>query len=230
MRHIDNEINDLKKNLANMSDLVKEMIKSIIEQILAKGDGSISSISSFEREVNIQEIVIDDKCLKLIALYQPVGMDLRFITSVMKINSDLERMGDEVVNISQAWVDLVKYPELQSLTYLPNLLKMIEIAKKMVEDSISAFNTSDIDLAESVLKQDDEVDDLKIMILDNLEECIKASPIDAVIRISIDLISMVKSVERLGDHSTNISEDVIFMVQGKDIRHPKSFSKSKKSK
>ncbi|MDR3243927.1 MAG: phosphate signaling complex protein PhoU [Elusimicrobiota bacterium] len=229
MRHIDNEINDLKKNLANMSDLVKEMIKSIIEQLLTKGDGSISAISSLEREVNIQEIVIDDKCLKLIALYQPVGMDLRFITSVMKINSDLERMGDEVVNISQAWVDLVEYPELQSLADLPNLPRMVEIVKKMVEDSIAAFNTSDIDLAESVLKQDDEVDDLKIAILNSLEEYIKASPVDAVIRVSIDLISMVKSIERLGDHSTNISEDVIFMVQGKDIRHPKAVLKKQKS-
>ncbi|MDR3048267.1 MAG: phosphate signaling complex protein PhoU [Elusimicrobiota bacterium] len=229
MRHIDVEINDLRKSLENMSGLVKEMIKSIIDQLLAREDNSINEILSLEREVNIQEIVIDDKCLKLIALYQPVGMDLRFITSVMKINSDLERMGDEVVNISQAWVDLVKYPELQSLSDLPNLPRMVEIVKKMVEDSIAAFNTSDIDLANSVLKQDDEVDDLKETILNNLGEYIKKSPVDAVIHISIDLISMVKSIERLGDHSTNISEDVIFMVQGKDIRHPKAIAKKSNS-
>ncbi|MDR0822325.1 MAG: phosphate signaling complex protein PhoU [Endomicrobium sp.] len=222
MRHIDVEMNDLRKSLENMSGLVKEMIKSIIDQLLAKENNSMNEISSLEREVNIQEIVIDDKCLKLIALYQPVGMDLRFITSVMKINSDLERMGDEVVNINQAWVDLVKYPELQSLSNLPNLPRMVEIVKKMVEDSITAFNTSDIVLANFVLKQDDEVDDLKETILNNLGEYIKKSPVDAVIHISIDLISMVKSIERLGDHSTNISEDVIFMVQGKDIRHPKA--------
>lgn len=224
MRHLDIEIDDLRSSLVNMSNLVKEMINSTIDQLLMKSESSISMIDSTEREVNIQQIVIDEKCLKLIALYQPVGMDLRFITSAMKINSDLERMGDEVINISRSWTNLVKYPEFQSLAELPNLPKMAEIVRKMVEDSIAAFNTSDIKLADSVLKQDDEVDELKEYIFKNLGEFIKKSPIDSIIFISMDIIFIVKSIERIGAHAANICEDVIFMAQGKDIRHPKAVS------
>jgi phosphate transport system protein len=227
MRQLDVETNDLRNSLADMSSLVKEMINFVIDHLLLKSDKSIEDIYSLEREVNIREIEIDEKCLKLIALYQPVGMDLRFITSVMKINSDLERMGDEVINIGQALLKLFEYPELKSLSELPNLPKMTEIVRKMVEDSIFAFNTSDVTLARAVLNQDDEVDDLQDDILKNLGEYIKKSSVEVSTAIAISLISVVKNIERLGDHATNISEDVIFMVQGKDIRHPRSVNKIK---
>jgi phosphate transport system protein len=135
----------------------------------------------------------------------------------MRINSDLERMGDEAVNISEMALDLIKYPKIKSLIYIP---KIVEAVQNMVMDCIKAFNTSDSKLALSVLAKDDEVDDLKDRVLANLKILIlKSSDIDTIQRI-VDLIFVTKSIERLGDHATNISEDIIFMVHGKDVRHP----------
>jgi phosphate transport system protein len=212
-------MNDLKIRLMDMGRLVQDMIKTTIDG-LAKRDSKLSdAVFCLEKEVNIQEIVVDDKCLKLIALNQPVGSDLRFLTSAMKINSDLERMGDEAVNISERAIDLLKYPELKPLIDIP---KMSDIVQQMVTDSIKAFNANDVELAKAVLVKDDEVDELKNRVFSDLKDyMVKSSDFETIQR-AVDLIFIAKSIERIGDHATNISEDVIFMVHGKDVRHPRT--------
>jgi phosphate transport system protein len=223
MRRFDVEMSDLQNHLLDMAELVQKMIKTAMQELVERDPRQADTVFCLEKEVNIQEIIIDNKCLKLIALNQPVGTDLRFITSAMRINSDLERMGDEAVNISEMALDLIKYPKIKSLAYIP---KMIEAVQNMVVVCIRAFNTSDSELALSVLVKDDEVDDLKDRVLANLKSLIfKSSDIDTIQRI-VDLIFVTKSIERLGDHATNISEDVIFMVHGKDVRHPHSSHRS----
>ncbi|MCL2390368.1 MAG: phosphate signaling complex protein PhoU [Endomicrobia bacterium] len=219
MRHFEVEMNDLKKCLLDMSDLVQEMIKTTINGLVKRDLKLFDTVFCLEKEVNIQEIVIDDKCLKLMALNQPVGTDLRFITSAARISTDLERMGDEAVNISERAVNLIKYPELKPLIDIP---KMSDIVQQMVTDSIKAFNTNDVELANSVLVKDDEVDNLKDTVFKDLKVYMTKSTEPDTIERAVDLMLVAKSLERIGDHATNISEDVIFMVHGKDVRHPRT--------
>ncbi|MDR3307103.1 MAG: phosphate signaling complex protein PhoU [Endomicrobium sp.] len=219
MRHFDVEMSDLQNRLLDMAGLVQKMIQADTEELVSRDPNRIDTVLSLEKEVNVQEIVIDDKCLKLIALNQPAGADLRVITSAMRINSDLERMGDESLNIARMLLDLIKYPEIKPLQNIP---KMIEIVQNMIMDCIKAFNTSDSDLAMSVLSKDNEVDALRDATISELKTVLLASPDSDTIQRAIDLMFIAKSIERLGDHATNICEDVIFMVHGKDIRHPRT--------
>jgi phosphate transport system protein len=219
MRHFDVEMNDLQNQLLDIARLVQKMIQAATEELVSRDPNQIDTVFSLEKEVNIQEIIIDDKCLKLIALNQPVGADLRFITSAMRINSDLERMGDESLSIAKMSLDLIKYPEIKPLVNIP---KMIEIVQNMIIDCIKAFNTSDSELAMSVLSKDNEVDVLRDTIISELKIVLIASPDSDTVQRATDLMFIAKSIERLGDHATNICEDIIFMVHGKDIRHPRA--------
>ncbi|MDR3274864.1 MAG: phosphate signaling complex protein PhoU [Endomicrobium sp.] len=222
MRHFDVEMNDLQNRLLDMAGFVQKMIRAATQELVARDPKQSDTVFSLEKEVNIQEIVIDDKCLKLIALNQPVGADLRFITSAMRINSDLERMGDEAVNISEKAVHLIKNTELKPFIDIP---KMVKIVQNMIIDCIKAFNTNNSELALSVLIKDNEVDDLKNRVFDDIKDLmVKASDIGTIQK-AIDLMFVAKSIERLGDHATNISEDVIFMIHGKNIRHPRTSCK-----
>ena len=220
MRHFDIEMNNLKKKLLDMAEIVQEMIKFSVDMIVKRDINLSQEVFNRERETNLTEIVVDDTCLKLIALNQPVGADLRFITSAMRINSDLERMGDEAVNICEIGENLLKYPDLKPLIDIP---KMAKTVVAMVMDSICAFNTSDAELADTVLSKDDEVDELKRTIIKDLLEFMTDTSDKTTLIRSMDLMFIAKNLERLGDHATNIAEDVIFMVHGKDIRHLRSF-------
>ena len=220
MRHFDIEMNNLKKRLLGMAEIVQEMIKFSVDMIVKRDINLSQEVFNRERETNLTEIVVDDTCLKLIALNQPVGADLRFITSAMRINSDLERMGDEAVNICEIGENLLKYPDLKPLIDIP---KMAKIVVAMVIDSICAFNTSDAELADTVLSKDDEVDELKRTIIKDLLEFMTDTSDKTMLIRAMDLMFIAKNLERLGDHATNIAEDVIFMVHGKDIRHLRSF-------
>ena len=220
MRHFDIEMNNLKKKLLDMAEIVQEMIKFSVDMIVKRDINLSQEVFNRERETNLTEIVVDDTCLKLIALNQPVGADLRFITSAMRINSDLERMGDEAVNICEIGENLLKYPDLKPLIDIPKMAKSVVA---MVIDSICAFNTSDAELADTVLSKDDEVDELKITIIKDLLEFMTDTSDKTMLIRAMDLMFVAKNLERLGDHATNIAEDVIFMVHGKDIRHLRSF-------
>jgi phosphate transport system protein len=220
MRRFDIEMSDLQNRLLDMAVLVQKMIEAATQELVERDPKQIDTVLCLEKEVNIQEIVIDDKCLKLIALNQPVGADLRFITSAMRINSDLERMGDEAVNISRMASDLIEHSEFRPSVDFSKMLKNVQ---NMVMDCIKAFNTNDTKLALSVLAKDNEVDFLRDQIIDNLKKIVlKYLDSDTICK-AIDLMFVAKSIERLGDHATNIGEDIIFMVHGKDIRHPRTY-------
>jgi len=216
MRHFDMEMTELKKKLVDMASLVQQMIKISIDVVVKRDKELAKEVFAIEREVNFDEILVDDTCLKLIALNQPVGSDLRFITSAMRINSDLERMGDEAVNICETGLELLEYPELKPLIDIP---KMVVLVTEMVKESIESFNLSDTELAQKVLEKDDAVDELKRIIFKDLMEYMVGTNDRTTIIRAMNLVAIAKRLERLGDHATNVCEDVIFMVHGKDIRH-----------
>ncbi len=213
-RHFDEALRNLKEKLLRMSGLVEESISSSIKALMERDAELSYKVIKSDDAVNLLEIEIDELCLKLLALYQPTAGDLRFITSTLKINSDLERIGDLAVNIAQRTLDLLKVPPLKLRLNIP---KMAQAAQGMLKDSLNAFVNKDSKLAYEVCKRDDEVDDLNHEIF---MEILKAKPEDqSPVERVIDLILVAKNLERVADHSTNICEDVIYMVDGKVIKH-----------
>lgn len=213
-KRFEDELNELKKKLLEMGSLVEEMINSSVKALVDRKPEITKEVFLKEEEVNRKQIEIDEMCLKLLALQQPIAADLRFITSAMKINSDLERMGDQAINIAETGEHLAKQPPLKPLIDIP---RMAETVKIMVKESLDAFVRSDAKLAQAVLLKDDEVDALKDQLFRELITYMMAD--SGNITRSLDLILIARNLEKIGDHATNISEDVIFMVLGKDVRH-----------
>ncbi len=213
-RHFEEELNELKERLLYMGSLVEAMIQYSIKILVERKEDLAKDIRKHEEDVNHIQVEIDEICLKLLALYQPTAGDLRFITSAMKINSDLERMGDQAVNIAENSLDLLKAPPLKPLIDLP---RMAEIVKNMVKNCLDAFVSKDPELAGKVLQTDDQVDKFKDDIFKELLVYMSQDPNN--ISRAMDLVLVSRNLERIGDHATNIAEDVIFMVSGKDIRH-----------
>jgi phosphate transport system protein len=213
-RHFDEELESLKEKLLLMASLAELMIYQAIKSLIQRDSSLISEVNSQEEKINHLHIEIDEMCLRLLALRQPVAVDLRFITSAMKINSELERIGDQAVNISQCSSFLIKQPQVKPLIDIP---RMAEIVQKMVKDSLDAFISRDVNLARSVLSRDDEVDGLKDQIFRELLTFMMSD--QSTIPRALELILVSRHLERVADHATNIAEDVIYLVQGKDIRH-----------
>ncbi|MBK8870161.1 MAG: phosphate signaling complex protein PhoU [Elusimicrobia bacterium] len=214
-RHFDEDLRLLKERLLRMGSIAEEMIQKAVKALYERRDELTSDVFDLENQVNQMHVEIDDRCLKLIALHQPMAVDLRLIAAAMKINTDLERVADQAVNVSQTChYHLLKetpVPEVVLLT------RMSEISQKMLRDSLDAFARQDVELAKGVLAQDEEEDQLKARALTQLIERLKKDPERS--SQYVDLILLSRNMERIGDHATNIAEDVIFMVQGKDIRH-----------
>ena len=213
-RHFDEELSTLKEKLLTMASLVESMIFKAVKSLTEREEPLIQDVNKDEEKVNLLEIEIDDHCLKLLALQQPMATDLRFITSAMRINSELERIGDLAVNITQCVEVLIKQPQLKPYIDLP---RMADLTQKMVKDSLDAFIKNDADLARSVLHSDDQVDALKDQIFRELLTFMMSD--HSTISRALELILVSRHLERIADHATNIAEDVIYLVQGKDIRH-----------
>jgi len=213
-RHFDEELNELKKKLTESAGIVRSMIKSSIEALKERKDELTKDVFSSENKINMAQIYIDDDALKLIALRQPAASDLRLIVSIMKINSELERMGDLAVNTAKRAKELMKEPSLKPLIDLP---RMADISQKMLEDAITSFMNKDSDLARNVCMRDDEVDDLNDQIFRELITYMLQDPHN--INRALKLILISRYLERIADHATNIAEDVYYMTKGKDIRH-----------
>lgn len=213
-RHFDEELSTLKERLLTMASLVESMIFKAVKSLTEREEPLIQEVNKDEEKVNLMEIEIDERCLKLLALHQPMATDLRFITSAMRINRELERIGDMAVNITQCVEVLIKQPQLKPYIDLP---RMADLTQKMVKDSLDAFIKNDVDLARSVLHSDDQVDALKDQIFRELLTFMMSDP--STISRALELILVSRHLERIGDHATNIAEDVIYLVQGKDIRH-----------
>jgi phosphate transport system protein len=212
--HFEEELQALKRRLLNMGALVEERVHQAIQALIERRPEVTDRIVAGDQDVNDLQIEIDDRCLKLLALQQPMASDLRLITAAMKINSDLERIGDQAVNIAENAARVLVHPPLKPLLDLP---RMAEIAERMTRDSLDAFVRRDPDLARDILARDDEVDQLKDQVFRVLLTYMMADP--ATIERALGLILVSRNLERIADHATNIAEDVIFLVEAKDVRH-----------
>lgn len=213
-RHFDEELNELKEKVLRMGSLVEKAIYLSIKALVERKNDLAEQVIKSDDETNMLEIEIDDLALKLLALRQPQAGNLRFITSIMKINNDLERIGDLAVNIAERAIELLKFPLLKPLIDIP---RMAETAQGMVKDSLDAFVKRDSKLAKNVCERDDKVDNLNDQIFRELLTYMLQDP--KTIERAVDLILVGRNLERIADHATNICEDVIYMVDGRTIKH-----------
>ena len=214
-RHFDEELNRLKELLLRMGATAEDMIQKAVRALRERNEKLTQEVFTLEEQVNHMHVEVDDRCLKLIALHQPMAGDLRFLAAAMKINNDLERIADMAVNASQtAFYHLFKEPPVPQIAMVQN---MAEVAQRMLRHSLEAYATRDVDLAQRVLAEDAEEDRLKAQALKDLISLIRSDPPRS--EAFVELILLSKNMERIGDHATNIAEDVVFMVLGKDIRH-----------
>ena len=215
-RPFDKGLEDLKKKLIHMAALTETMIDKAIGELVSRDESQASKIPEYEDEVNRIQIEIDEVALTLLATQQPVASDLRFIVAATKINSELERIGDLVINITENAHILLSQPPLKPLIDIP---RMADLSRQMVRESLQAFLAGDALLAHSVIMTDDQVDALKEQVLRELLTYMMSDP--RSIERAIALILISRHLERIGDHATNIAEDVIYMIQGRDVRHPR---------
>ena len=212
--HFHKELEELKENLLRMASLVEEAIRDAVQSLVKRDSELAQKTFEFEDRINKMEITIDDMCLKLLALRQPMAGDLRFITSAMKIGTDLERMGDLAVNIAERAISLNQEPQLKPYIDIP---KMAEITQSMVKDVLDAFVTRDSKLARSVCERDDLVYGLNDQVFRELLTYMMSDP--KTVARAVHLMIVARCLERIADHATNIAEDVIFMVDGLVIKH-----------
>jgi phosphate transport system protein len=213
-RHFHEELDALKQTLLAMGGLVEDQIRRVMRALIERDDGLAQEVIDRDRHVNSYDVEVDETCVNLLALHQPAAGDLRFITTTMKIVTDLERIGDQAVNIAQRVIELNQEPQLKPYIDLP---RMAERAQGMVKDSLDAFVSRDTELARHVCGADAEVDALKEQIF---RELLTFMMQDArAIPRAIRLILISRFLERVADHATNIAEMVIYLVEGKMVRH-----------
>lgn len=208
------ELGELQNKILEMGGLVETSIHNSIRSLVERDDALMVAIWESEERINQLDIEIDEFATRLLALHQPVARDLRFLTATIKINSDLERMGDLAVNIAQHSISLLARPQLKPLVDVPHMSRIVE---SMVRKSLDAFVQRDEALARSVLLSDDEVDDLKNSVYQELLGLLENG--QAPVGTAFDLIFIAHNLERVADHATNIAEDVLFLVKGVDVRH-----------
>jgi phosphate transport system protein len=212
--HFEEDLQTLKQRLLRMGALVEERVHQAIVALIERRLDLAQQVAVSDQYVNELQIEIDDRALKLLALQNPMATDLRLITVAMKINSDLERIGDQAVNIAENVGKLLLHPPLKPTIDLP---RMAAIAEAMTRDALDAFVRKDIALARAVLGRDDEVDRMKDQVFRVLLTYMMADP--GTIERALALILISRNLERIADHATNIAEDVIFLVEAKDVRH-----------
>jgi phosphate transport system protein len=213
-RHFQEELEILQERLLAMGGLAEQRVLEAIRSLSSRDHDLVQDVLSGDEPLNDAHIEIDDRCFKLLALHQPMAADLRTIVAAVKINTDLERVGDLAVNIAEAAKRYLQHPPVKPLIDIP---RMGEIAQRMLRDALDAFVRRDVGLAEAVLAEDDRLDALKTQIFRELLTFMLSEP--STIEPSLDLILISRHLERIGDHATNIAEDVIFMVSARDVRH-----------
>ena len=213
-KHYREELGNLKETVLRMGGLVEQMTHRAIQALVERKIEMLAEVKAMEIQVNQLHIGIDETCLEMIALRQPTAADLRFITAAMKINTDMERIGDQAINIAERTEFLLTVPPVKPLIDIP---RMADIAKEMLRDALDAFVNGNVELAYATIVKDDQVDQLKDQVFRELLTFMMAD--QGTIQRSLDLILVSRHVERIADHATNICEDVIFMVMGKDVRH-----------
>lgn len=214
MRRFEIELDELRKSLLEMSGLVETAIHLSVSSLARDSQMDIEQVFEGETRINSMQVDIDDKAVRLLALEQPVAKDLRFIAAVIKINSDLERMGDEAVNIAQRAKALNEALPVNPPVDIPHMSNLVET---MVRKALDSFVQRDAAVARSVLTSDDVVDQLWYGISDELLAYMQREP--ASVPQCVNLMYIAHNLERIADHATNIAEDVIFAVEGVDVRH-----------
>jgi phosphate transport system protein len=214
-RHFEEKLLILKERLLFMGSLVERGITLSIEGLKNREEKLVTEvIAQIEPQVNDLQIEIDDLALQLLALQQPMAIDLRLITAAIKINSDLERMGDKAASIAERVLSIISQPEQRLLVDIP---QMADLAQKMLKDALDSFVRQDALLAREILVRDDEVDRFRDQIFGELIAYMIKNP--HRIQLALDLLLISRSLERIADHSTNIAEDIIYLIQGRDVRH-----------
>ncbi len=213
-RTLDTHLDEIKLSLVECGSWVENSLSLAINALVDRKPDEFKKIHEIEKKINQSQIEIDKACFEILAKESPYARDLRMVLSVLKINSDLERMGDQVVNFSHTGKDYLMQSPLKEDQVLQN---MSDLVRAMVKKSLDCFVKGDMEKAKEVLLQDDDVDALKNQIFVKMKDHIRKSPKD--VDAALDLILMARNLERLGDHATNIAEDVIFVQTGQDIRH-----------
>src|SRR5487761_464466 len=213
-RHFERSLEELKERLLWMGSLAERAVHQAVHSVLDADEKLAQTVLKEENAINELQIEIDDRVVQLLALQQLMAADLRFVLAIARINNDLERIGDQAVNIAQSSQRILRHPRVKPYVDLP---RMSELAEGMVRDSLNAVVRRDLALARSVLVRDDQVDNLRDQIFRELLTYMMEN--SAVIYPAFELVLVTKNLERIGDHATNIAEDVIYMVAGRDVRH-----------
>jgi phosphate transport system protein len=213
-RHFHEELDGLKQTLLAMGALVEDQIRRVMRALVERDSDLAQNVIDRDREVNAYDVEVDEKCVELLALHQPTAGDLRFITTAMKIVTDLERIGDQAVNIAQRAIELNQEPQLKPYIDLP---RMAEKAQRMVKEALDAFVARDTELARQVCAKDEEVDGIKEQVFRELLTYMMSDP--KTIPRAIRLMLVSRFLERVADHATNIAEMVVYMVESKMVRH-----------
>ncbi|MBO8131495.1 MAG: phosphate signaling complex protein PhoU [Candidatus Marinimicrobia bacterium] len=215
---VNKELNLLIEEIIEYSHLIIDMVEGSVKGLVEKNRDILTKvIDDMESRANAYEIEIDRNCAEFIVKYQPRAIDLRTVLMILKMNNDLERMGDHAVNASESALFLIQRPEVKPLIDIP---RMAEISVKMLKDAVKAFVNGDIGLAKTVCERDDIVDNLADQVLRELLTYMASDP--STIERSLHLLRVSSNLERIADLSTNISEDVVFIVSGKVIKHHES--------
>jgi phosphate transport system protein len=212
--HLQRDLEALEQNLLSQSSMVEQMVFRAVQSLRELRVEIAQEVIASEETVNYREVEIEEECLKILALHQPVAVDLRRVATVLKINSDLERIADLAVNISERTHSLVLHPDFQMPEHLD---QMVEVALTMVRESLDAFVRLDVNAAREVCLRDDTVDELNRQLISDLYDIVQENPTD--IEAAFHFYSASRHVERIADHATNISEDVIYLVDGEIARH-----------
>jgi phosphate transport system protein len=214
VRHFQQELDELKGRLLEMGGLAEDRLRGALRGLVEREPALLETVLTGDADINQLHIDIDSRCFKLLALQQPMAVDLRVIVAAVKINTDIERIGDLAVNIAEAARRYIRHAPVKPLIDIPH---MATIAQDMLRDALDAFVRRDPALAQAVLVQDDTLDALKSQVFRDLLTCMLLEP--STIEPALDLILVSRHLERVGDHATNIAEDVIFMVSARDVRH-----------
>jgi phosphate transport system protein len=214
LRHFEQDLDKLKAKLLEMSALVESAVYRSVQGVVEKNEELAQQVLKNEARINQLEIEVDDMAISLLALQHPLAQDLRLVTAAIKINNDLERMGDLSVSIAQSAIALIREPVIRPLIDIPHIAGL---AQSMVRKALDAFVNRDAELARSVLASDDAVDNMRTASYHELISFMEKNP--AHIPQALNLLTVVRNLERIADHSTNIAEDVLFLVKGIDVRH-----------
>jgi phosphate transport system protein len=214
MAIFDDELNALKEKILKLGSMVEAAIRDSVKSLVERNSDLAREVIERDHLINALEVKIDEECIRLIALRQPMAKDLRFITTAMKITTDLERMGDLAEDICERAIELNEEPQLKPFVNIP---KMAEIAQGMVRDALDAFVTGCSQIPYEVIKRDDEVDALTVKNFNELLAFMIRDP--KTISLAVKRTYVAKYLERIADHATNIAEMVIYMCKGKIIRH-----------